>query len=153
MVEVDNPMSEWTQFIQDLVTKFNQSYGVSSFFSSPNQAASWVQNHVIDPNPRLSSLEKEILTGNSISTRDYANQEVATTTLSSRDGAYLYWGMMRDYIVLNTFDQRLYDLFDVGVDAAESTANPESVVPYSSLTIPWWVWLFGGLFVLNVARK
>ena len=51
----------FAQFVQDVVTTFSQDFGVSSFFSSPNEAANWVEEHVILPNPRLTEQEKGIL--------------------------------------------------------------------------------------------
>jgi len=146
---------DYLQYIQNLITRASQDFGTSSFFSSPSSARQWVENRVILPNPRLSSIEKDVLMQNSenayLSAMGDCQGNPSPSALN--ECALVYWRIMQDAVVLNTNDQKLYDIFEVGVDAAESTSNPESVVPSSSLKIPWWVWLFGGLFVLNVARK
>jgi len=139
----------WNQFVQNVATTFSQDFGVSSFFSSPSKAADWVQTHVIDPNPRLNPTQKGILSFWSEEAEDFANQEVGSNwDVSSRDGAYIYWSLMRDYVTYHSYDQRLFDLFDVGVDAAYSTTiegQKENIIA-GPLKIPWWVILIPILY-------
>ena len=61
------------------------------------------------------------------------------TSISSRDGAYLYWDLMQDYVNYHTFDEQLYNVFEVAASSAEDTANPETGVTASNLKIPWWI--------------
>ena len=139
----------FAQFVQDVVTTFSQDFGVSSFFSSPNAAANWVEEHVILPNPRLTEQEKGILLFWSEESLDFANYEVGSTSISGRDGAYIYWNLMRDYVTYHTYDQRLYDLFDVAQDAAFDVSTPTTTVIADSFKIPWWLIVLPILFFMR----
>lgn len=128
----------FSQFVQNVITTFSQDYGVSDFFSSPNAAAEWVEEYVIEPNPRLTNEEKGILRFWSEESLDYANNEVATTPISSRDGAFIYWDLMRDYVNYHTYDERLYNLFDIAAESSYEVSNPEENIKVD-FKIPWWL--------------
>jgi hypothetical protein len=134
-------IAEWQDWIQGLVVELSQDFGVSDFFSTPDEAAAWVETNVIDPNPRLTEQEKEILLFNSNEARVYANEQVLTTFTSPREGAVLYWEAMGLYIATNTNDEKLINLFNVAIDAAESATveGQEKNLPRTPLKIPWWI--------------
>ena len=140
----------FSQFVQDVVTIFAQDFGVSNFFSSPGEAAQWVEDYIIEPNPRLTEQEKGILRFWSDESLDYARLEVGTDyNITRRDGAYIYWNLMRDYVTYHTYDERLYNLFNVAQDAAYDVSNPTTTVIADSFKIPWWVFVLPILFFMR----
>jgi len=136
---------EWQEWVQRLIIQDAQDFGVSSFFSTPQRAATWVQDKVILPNPRLSDIERQILMDNSAHALDIASSQCVgnPTPDQLRECALTYWQLMQDYIVLNTNDQKLYELFETGVDAASSAtvAGQLENIGKNGFKLPWWIWL------------
>ena len=128
----------FSQFVQDVITTFSQDYGVSDFFSSPNAAAQWVEEYVIEPNPRLTEQEKGILRFWSEESLDFANYEVGSTSISNRDGAFIYWNLMRDYVNYHSYDERLFDLFDIAAESSYEVSTPQENIKVN-VKIPWWI--------------
>ena len=146
-------LQAWQDWLETFVLELSQDFGVSDFFSSPDTAAAWVQEYVIDPNPRLSPQEKDILTHSSNEARIYANQECTgnPSPENLRDCAHLYWVLMGEYIAENTNDAKLHNLFDVAIDAAESAtlAGQKKNLPKNKIKLPWWLLLFPLAFLLR----
>ena len=133
----------FAQFVQDVITTFSQDYGVSSFFSSPQAAAEWVETNVIEPNPNLTYEEKGILRFWSLESLEFAIQEVGTkASISSTDGAYIYWDLMRDYITYHCQYEPacadLYNLFNIAADSAQDVSTPTEQIKVS-VKLPWWI--------------
>lgn len=130
-------------WLDDLIELFNTDYGTTSFFSNPYAAQEWVDSNIILSNPRLSDAgnpsQRQILIMNSNESLDYALQ----VTNDPVEAAAIYWDLMRDYILLNTYDEKLADVFNQGAQAAEDTASltfDEDVKP--QVKIPWWLLAF-----------
>jgi hypothetical protein len=134
-----NWLEDWLtlrdDFIQSIVTEFSQDFGVSGFFSNPYEAHAWVQEKVIDPNPRLTDEEKTLLTLCS-------NGALESTGGNSREAALIYWEKMRNCVFDLTDDEDLYNLFDIAVDAAESATVEGQIqnTPKTQRKIPLWVY-------------
>jgi hypothetical protein len=133
----------FSTWLDDLIELFNTDYGTTSFFSNPYAAQEWVDSNIILSNPRLSDAgnpsQRQILIMNSNESLDYALQ----VTNDPVEAAAIYWDLMRDYILLNTYDERLANVFNQGAQAAEDTASltfDEDVK--SQVKIPWWLLAF-----------
>lgn len=127
---------------------YNTSFGTTSFFSNINDAQIFVENNFLE-NPRLSEIEKTILLENSKNSRALAIQQSNIPA----GQALLYWQFMRDYILLNTYDEKLADLFDLGVQYARDTKNltfDEDVE--TPIEFPIWFFIFPLLFLFGRRR-
>jgi hypothetical protein len=135
-------------WIEDLVELFDTNYGTTRFFSNPYEAQTFVEDNFLK-NPRLSEIEKTILLENSKN----ALEQALSDTNDPQQAALNYWRYMQDYILLNTSDQRIQNVFETGSQAAEDTANltfDEDVE--ETIKLPWWLLLFP-LAILFVRKK
>ena len=117
-------LEDFNEWIQSLVNEFNDDYGTSTFFSSPIHAKNWVE-------------EKNILLGNS-------NEAFQRAVMQSNDPqvqALLYWRSMQDYIALNSYDEKLHNIFEVGAETAQQTTENwiGEIEPLIRPKIPWWL--------------
>ena len=141
------------QFVSDLVELFNTDYGTTRFFSNPYEAQEWVETNIILSNPRLSDVgapsQRDILLINSQESLDYALNYTNDPVLA----ASIYWDLMADYVMLNTYDDDLQNVFNQGAQAAQDTAEltfDEDVK--TNFKIPWWLVIFP-LAVLFLRKK
>ena len=135
-------LEDFNDWIQSLVNEFNNDYGTTTFFSSPIHAKNWVEEKVIKPNPRIGPTEKNILLENS-------NEAFTRAVMESDEPkvqALLYWRSMQDYIALNSYDEKLHNIFEVGAETAQQTTEGwiGEIEPFITPKIPW------GLIVLPI---
>jgi len=132
-------------WVEEVANNYFRDYGTTSFFSDPYKAQEFVESNFLN-NPRLRNIEKQILLENSKNSLEFALQ----STNDPAQAALFYWTSMGDYILLNTNDERLQNMFEVGKAAAQDTTDLtfDEDAP-SNLKIPWWLILFpiGFLFL------
>ena len=146
-----NPNWSYWDIFKDMFTEdFWQTGGTTDFFTDPETANHWVQEHVLSPYEGISIVQKtQLIEASNLASMD-ALTLIATTLASPVDGTLFYWEEMKKAVrMIAPNDSWLNEFFKTGVkvakDTTERTFLTDSTGKRIKSSFPWWIIGLAGL--------